>query len=48
MLVGSNLEDSKVQEIAKKTIADADNKGDGKLNFEAFCKVGSVASVRCL
>ena len=44
MLVGSNLDDEKLKTIVKKTIADADAKGDGKLNFDAFQKVVGDAS----
>lgn len=39
MLVGTNLEDEKLKKIVKKTIADADAKGDGKLNFDGFASI---------
>lgn len=39
MMVGSNLKDSQLQQIVDKTIMEADQDGDGKINWEEFCAV---------
>ena len=39
MMVGSNLEDTALQQIVDKTILFADKDEDGKINFEEFCEV---------
>jgi hypothetical protein len=41
MLVGSYLDDTKLQKIVKKTISDADSQHVGKMNFASFSKVES-------
>merc|ERR1711879_497307 len=36
MMVGNNLKDQQLQQIVDKTIMEADQDGDGKINFEEF------------
>jgi serine/threonine-protein phosphatase 2B regulatory subunit len=36
MMVGNNLKDAQLQQIVDKTIMEADQDGDGKINFEEF------------
>ncbi|KDN37822.1 putative CNB1-calcineurin B, regulatory subunit [Tilletiaria anomala UBC 951] len=36
MMVGNNLKDQQLQQIVDKTIMEADQNGDGKLDFEEF------------
>ncbi|KAL7004293.1 Calcineurin subunit B [Cystobasidiomycetes sp. EMM_F5] len=36
MMVGNNLKDGQLQQIVDKTIMEADQDGDGKINFEEF------------
>lgn len=36
MMVGKNLEDEQLQQIVDKTIMEADEDGDGRLDFEEF------------
>jgi len=36
MMVGNNLKDDQIREIADKTIKEADTDNDGKLSFEEF------------
>jgi len=39
MMVGNNLKDAQLQQIADKTVIHADADGDGKISFEEFCLV---------
>eukprot|EP01134_Creolimax_fragrantissima_P002807 CFRG2807T1 len=39
MMVGSNLQDTQLQQIVDKTIMYSDQNGDGKISFEEFCQV---------
>ena len=36
MMVGNNLKDQQLQQIVDKTIMEADQNGDGKIDFEEF------------
>lgn len=45
MMVGKNLQDEELQQIVDKTIMEADEDGDGKLNFEEFKKAVDSSSV---
>jgi serine/threonine-protein phosphatase 2B regulatory subunit len=36
MMVGNNLKDQQLQQIVDKTIMEADQDGDGKIDFEEF------------
>lgn len=45
MMVGNNLKDTQLQQIVDKTICFADKDEDGKISFEEFCTVCSLASV---
>ncbi|WFD44909.1 Calcineurin subunit B [Malassezia psittaci] len=36
MMVGTNLKDQQLQQIVDKTIMEADQNGDGKLDFHEF------------
>ncbi|ORX90655.1 calcineurin subunit B [Basidiobolus meristosporus CBS 931.73] len=38
MMVGNNIKDIRLQQIVDKTIAEADQDGDGKISFEEFRK----------
>jgi len=44
MLVGSYLEDAKLQKIVKKTISEADPKQQGKITMDIFSKILGDAS----
>ncbi|KAM4594623.1 calcineurin subunit B type 1b [Fundulus diaphanus] len=37
MMVGSNLQDTELQQVVDKTILRADRDGDGRVSFEEFC-----------
>lgn len=39
MMVGKNLQDEELQQIVDKTMMEADEDGDGRLNFNEFKKV---------
>jgi serine/threonine-protein phosphatase 2B regulatory subunit len=51
MLVGDNLKDIQVQQLADRTMLAADIDKDGKISFEEFCefvkdmKIGEMFSV---
>lgn len=38
-LVGSSLNNSQLEQISSKTIADVDSTGEGKMSFEDFKKI---------
>uniref|UniRef100_A0A8I3X6E5 Protein phosphatase 3 regulatory subunit B, alpha n=1 Tax=Callithrix jacchus TaxID=9483 RepID=A0A8I3X6E5_CALJA len=43
MMVGNNLKDTQLQQIVDKTIINADKDGDGRISFEEFCAIWSLA-----
>ena len=45
MMVGKNLQDEELQQIVDKTIMEADEDGDGRLDFEEFKKAVDSKSV---
>jgi len=45
MMVGNNLKDQQLQQIVDKTILEADQDGDGKLNFEEFSRMVSNTDI---
>jgi len=45
MMVGSNLKDGQLQQIVDKTIMEADQDGDGKINFEEFTRMVEATDV---
>lgn len=45
MMVGNNLKDRELQQIVDKTIMEADQDGDGKLNFEEFALMVSNTDI---
>ncbi|KAF7330769.1 hypothetical protein MVEN_02415800 [Mycena venus] len=45
MMVGNNLKDQQLQQIVDKTIMEADQDGDGKLNFEEFAQMVSNTDI---
>ncbi|RLV87008.1 Calcineurin subunit B [Meyerozyma sp. JA9] len=45
MMVGKNLQDEELQQIVDKTIMEADDDGDGRLDFEEFRKAVDSKSV---
>ncbi|KAL0581205.1 Calcineurin subunit B [Marasmius crinis-equi] len=45
MMVGTNLKDQQLQQIVDKTIMEADQDGDGKLNFEEFSTMVSNTDI---
>ncbi len=45
MMVGKNLEEEQLQQIVDKTIMEADEDGDGKLDFEEFVKATAHSGV---
>jgi len=45
MMVGNNLKDQQLQQIVDKTIMEADQDGDGKLNFAEFAQMVSNTDV---
>ena len=50
MMVGNNLKDQQLQQIVDKTIMEADQNGDGKLDFEEFQAMVAntdVSAARC-
>lgn len=38
MMVGANISQEQLLSIAERTIIEADQRGEGKINFEDFCK----------
>lgn len=38
MMVGANISQDQLLSIAERTILEADQGGNGKINFEDFCK----------
>ncbi|KAJ7929188.1 hypothetical protein B0H13DRAFT_2311045 [Mycena leptocephala] len=45
MMVGNNLKDQQLQQIVDKTIMEADQDGDGKLNFDEFAQMVSNTDI---
>ncbi|PBK73033.1 EF-hand [Armillaria solidipes] len=45
MMVGNNLKDRELQQIVDKTIMEADQDGDGKLNFDEFALMVSNTDI---
>nr|QBH72767.1 calcineurin b subunit [Aphelinus abdominalis] len=38
MMVGANISEEQLSSIAERTLSEADEDGDNKINFEEFCK----------
>lgn len=45
MMVGNNLKEQQLQQIVDKTIMEADTNGDGKVDFEEFCRMVETTDI---